>query len=241
LNYPTTGHNTSSNNVSAASLNAKASAMLNNNRAVPQQQLQQQANISKKKNDEWIGNMTGQGDPYAENGILGPWSAFSAGLLGNMVLSSQEKGKKVRKKPKDKPKRPLSAYNIFFKEERHRILQELPEQESKADPEAGGGRKRKKRPHGKIGFESLAKEIGRRWQDLNPEQAAYYKEKANGDMVRYKKEMEAYTSGIKTVDAEEEQDAEEEEIPGEGNEASALFEPLAKKNKLDSSVFQLGS
>ena len=50
------------------------------------------------------------GDPYAENGILGPWSATSAGLLGKMAVNNQDKGKKIRRKSKDKPKRPLSAY-----------------------------------------------------------------------------------------------------------------------------------
>jgi len=151
----------------------------------------------------WIGDMSGEGDPYAESGILGPWSATSAGLLGKMAStsSSEARTKKVRKKPKDRPKRPLSAYNIFFKEERARILEKIPaEEEGEGDEgkdEKGGegaSRKRKKRPHGKIGFENLAKVIGQRWQELKPEQVEYYKSKASEDMKRYKEQMETYLS-----------------------------------------------
>ena len=156
------------------------------------QRLQGANKQSAQQNNTWIGDMSGEGDPYAENGILGPWSATSAGLLGNMVASSQDKEKKVKKKPKDKPKRPLSAYNIFFKEERTRILEALPEGDPK--PENSGGRKRKKRPHGKIGFESLAKVIGQRWQELTADQVDYYKKKAESDMLRYKSEMEKYVT-----------------------------------------------
>ena len=88
-----------------------------------------------------------------------------------------------------------SAYNIFFKEERQRILAKIPEgEDSKAAPAAGDAktRKRKKRPHGKIGFENLAKVIGQRWQELTPEQVEYYKKKAEEDMKRYKDQMEEY-------------------------------------------------
>ena len=152
-------------------------------------------------------------DQYAESGILGPWSATSAGLLGNMASGSntEAKGKKLRKKPKDRPKRPLSAYNIFFKEERARILEKLPtatddvkkeEDEGKEgeetaavgedDPKDKSSSKRTKRPHGKIGFESLAKVIGQRWQELSADQVEYYKKKAEVDMKRYKQEMEVY-------------------------------------------------
>lgn len=181
---------------------------------------------SSTKNDKWIGNVSGQGDPYAENGILGPWSAFSAGLLGNMAVNTQDKSKKARKKPKDKPKRPLSAYNIFFKEERSRILEEIPKNDSKDDQEEESGRKRKKRPHGKIGFESLAKVIGKRWKELPPEKAEYYKKKASEDMLRYKREMEVYVAkGAKIF-----------EPLGGGSS-----QPTSKKQKLDEGLFKSAS
>lgn len=118
-------------------------------------------------------------DSYAENGILGPWSAASAALLGDLAISNEEKQKKNKKKPKDRPKRPLSAYNIFFKEERARILEEVVQSRV---------------PNGKIGFQNLAKMIGKRWQELDPESMQSYKEKAEVDMVRYREAMFTYVA-----------------------------------------------
>jgi hypothetical protein len=141
-----------------------------------------------------------------------------------------------RKKPKDKPKRPLSAYNVFFKEERQRILLCLPSSKPRAKKRKGVPtaeeekeeeegleedesvidspeeldvtalstasalrNKRKKNPHGKIGFESLAREIGKRWKGLDGERMEYYKKLADVDMKRYKDEMEIFTQKQREV------------------------------------------
>jgi hypothetical protein len=222
-----------------------------------QQHQQQHQQLQQQPTGQWIGDMSGEGDPYAESGILGPWSATSAGLLGKMASNAptETKTKKVRKKPKDRPKRPLSAYNIFFKEERARILQEIPtekdEKESAAkdeskekdekvekveeeqEPPVDGSkpiRKRKKLPHGKIGFESLAKVIGQRWQDLESDEVKYYKDKAEEDMKRYKIEMEVYLS--KQAEAKKGMDASNADGEGEKD----LDEKPAKKAKTESSA-----
>ena len=170
-------------------------------------------------------------DQFAQNGILGPWSERSAGLLGSMVatgpVSKPTKVKKGRRKqPKDKPKRPLSAYNIFFKEERARLLQKL--DDAKAAEKAGDDEEDEddKKTPSKIGFENLAKIIGSKWQDLTPAEVEYYKEKAGEDMKRYKSEMETYLakqSGKESNNAEG--DAEQQD------DADSA-EPPAKKQKL---------
>jgi hypothetical protein len=127
------------------------------------------------------------------------WSTTSAGLLGKLG-GPEPKKKNARKKHKDKPKRPLSAYNLFFKDERKKILAAIPtktedgeDKEEELDEE---GKKRKKAPHGKIGFENLAKIIGQRWQKLEPDRIEHYKKLAAVDMKRYKEQMEVFLSKI---------------------------------------------
>ncbi|KAL7567433.1 hypothetical protein ACA910_021395 [Epithemia clementina (nom. ined.)] len=95
---------------------------------------------------------------------------------------------------RDKPKRPLSAYNIFFKEERVRLLSTInTESEDLVQNKKGGSQKKSVScKKGKISFENLAKIIGGRWRDLGSSQVDYYKQKANADMQRYRKEMEEY-------------------------------------------------
>lgn len=140
-----------------------------------------------------------------------------ASALSSSTLARSARPKKRRKKPKDRPKRPLSAYNLFFQDERAKILDSIPAKNKDDDPEpkikgdddevdddeeneendskdatSKTTTAKKKRPHGKIGFESLAKTIGKRWKDLPPERHLEYKRQADEDSKRYAREMEEY-------------------------------------------------
>jgi len=106
----------------------------------------------------------------------------------------------TKKKPKDKPKRPLSAYNFFFKEEREKILkvvlaedpskiQTNPEADDYLDEAAIG---RLKKEGGKVSFEEMGKIIGQRWKNIDPDRLSTYSEMASEDTERYKNEMQAY-------------------------------------------------
>lgn len=85
--------------------------------------------------------------------------------------------KKRRKhKPKDFPKRPLSAYNIFFKETREVMLKE------------------KEREVGKdnVDFQSMVKDIAKKWKALPPQGRERVEKMAKEDLARYKGEVRSY-------------------------------------------------
>ena len=105
-----------------------------------------------------------------------------------------------KKKPKDKPKRPLSAYNFFFKEEREKILKVVlaedltevkndPDTEDYLGPEQLG---KLKKEGGKVSFEEMGKLIGQRWKNIDPDRLAHFSDLATHDTERYKKEMISY-------------------------------------------------
>ena len=105
------------------------------------------------------------------------------------------------KKPPDMPRRPLSAYNIFFRHEREKILREkgvladgsstpTGESDEKSigdSPDKGKG----------IGFANLARTIAAKWKELQPEvkepfekEAAVEKERYNQQMVVWRAQQE---------------------------------------------------
>jgi HMG (high mobility group) box len=87
--------------------------------------------------------------------------------IGTTATEKTVKKKWTWRKPKGKPKRPLSAYNIFFQEMRPIIM---------AHPAVSG-------------FSDLAKVVAAHWKNLNPTMKRPYEEKARQDMVRYRMDL----------------------------------------------------
>jgi hypothetical protein len=77
-----------------------------------------------------------------------------------------------KKKPKSLPKRPLSAYNLYFQQVRKELSEES---ESDNSP--------------KIGFHELGKIVGRKWRALAESERKVYQERAEEDSERYRREM----------------------------------------------------
>jgi len=81
-----------------------------------------------------------------------------------------KKGAKAKKKPKDMPRRPLSAYNFFFREERQKLLTQVHVDEKEAA--AGKGNT--------VFFAKIGKMVAERWKDVSPEDLERYKKLAEG-------------------------------------------------------------
>lgn len=116
----------------------------------------------------------------------------------NTVADSKKK--RSWKKPKDKPMRPLSAYNMFFQNQRERIVagktgdptpEEIKQSVMKMLTSKTRGPKRRQDRviHGQISFGDLARTIAAKWKAIDPELKAIYNHYAAQEKVRYRKEV----------------------------------------------------
>lgn len=119
----------------------------------------------------------------------------SKSVVGNEAMSESRKQRKPRKspavawkKPKGMPKRPLSAYNLFFKEERQAIMSAR----AKTIKKDGSAVKRSKKETVGIGFANLAKTIGEKWQIMDASDKAPYLDIAAKEKKRYNEEMKIW-------------------------------------------------
>lgn len=141
---------------------------------------------------------------------------------GKTMSSSTSNGAKKRswKKPADKPKRPLSAYNLFFKAERARLISGGTSSTSNDDSNAGDAKRKHRKTHGKIGFAALAQNIAGKWKTLSAKDRRPFEQKAAVEKARYRKELEAWQQVQKEKKLNEPAGTANEDAPT-GNHSSS--------------------
>jgi len=101
--------------------------------------------------------------------------------------------KPVKRKAKDKPKRPLSAYNFFFSDERAKIVAIVEEEVDAKDSDLSEEElSRLRKDTGKVSFEEMGKIIGQRWKDIDAERKEYFDKLAEESAAQYKVAMKKY-------------------------------------------------
>jgi len=114
-----------------------------------------------------------------------PEHAVTVEPTANLALQSGSDGLL-----RTKPKRPLSAYNIFFKDQRAIMVRDA--EKILRDAEFGMPCvKRRKRRHG-ITFEGMAQKIGQKWKEVDPQMLSEYEKRADDDKKRYEAARDLY-------------------------------------------------
>jgi HMG (high mobility group) box len=138
--------------------------------------------------------------------------------------TKKRRARKKWKKPKDKPNRPLSAYNLFFRKERALLLGD---DADKAEQEKGKKRVHRK-THGKIGFAQMARIIGAKWKTLPEEEKSEFEEVAGKEKKRYAEELAGWKEEQKRKAALERKNSKakgkDSAMAGDGDDGGSMSE-----------------
>lgn len=110
-------------------------------------------------------------------------------------INGNKRGRPKRDPREGWPKRPLSAYNIFFKDIRQEIVgseEDTPMYDSFGNSLKPHSRRRRRKKHGKISFGGLAKAVGAMWKKLPADKVAFYEARAEESREAYRKEIQLF-------------------------------------------------
>ena len=112
----------------------------------------------------------------------------------NMQETPKKRGRGRPKKAKHAPRRPLSAYNLFFRSERERLRKVIQEGEAPEDytRNVQEALRRVKGKNSAAEFQAIASTIAKRWKDLPAEDRKQYEKLAEGEMEQYKEKKFEY-------------------------------------------------
>jgi len=144
------------------------------------------------------GHATFNSETQAKHSLIKGINEFpTQSLIKKICLKRNEKkrGRPKRDPAEGWPKRPLSAYNIFFKEYRGKLVGNYDRLEISINgvrSEKSWPLRKKRKRHGMISFSDLAKTIGSKWKGMSLEEKIGFQGKAKENMTKYQEEMRLF-------------------------------------------------
>jgi len=185
----------------------------------------------------------------SSNGVPSLRTVLLPNFLGNnsdaaastSIAKTKKKRKKKNKNQRNRPSRPLSAYNLFFKDERKQILASFSnrtkcDKDAVDDESSDNADGSNSTPSKGIGFENLAKTIGRRWKKITPERLEHYKALAKKDQDRYAVDMKAHEKKLRELWSQEQVANKKKKEKEEGEKAKAEIDSARADESKDTPV-----